>query len=380
MSKKAIIIPVIILAIAAVLVFTISGKWTTWEGGGSEQRTDDAYLHADLTPLSTRISGTVKKVDVQDYQRVTAGQTLIELDDDDYRANVAQAEAALAGSHASYANNQAAKLIQDAKVQDAETTVQQAAAAVTAAQASVASVEPELTRAGLEQKRQAALLAVKASTPQQNEQATANADYYAGILANSQAGLKRAEAAYASSQAGLMAAKQQRAALNTQDASYLADIKAKEDAIVVAKVNLGYTRITAPVDGSVGERHVQLGQLVTAGQQTIDLVPGEPWVQANFKETQLTHMRTGDVADVRVDTFPGTVLHGKVVEISPASGSQFALLPPDNATGNFTKVVQRIPVKIVLDPGHPLQGLLRPGFSVEVTVHTSGNRSGEQTP
>jgi membrane fusion protein, multidrug efflux system len=377
MLKKAIIIPVIILAIAAVLLFTISGKWTTWEGGGSEQRTDDAYLHADLTPLSTRISGTVKKVDVQDYQPVTAGQTLIELDDADYQANVAQAEAALAGSHASYANNQAAKLIQDAKVQNAETSVQQAAATVAAAKASITSVEPELTRAALEEKRQAALLAVKASTPQQNEQATADAARYTGVLASSQADLQRAEAVYSSSQAGLEAEKRQRAALNTQDASYMADIKAKQDAIVVAKVNLGYTRITAPVDGSVGERHVQVGQLVTAGQQTIDLVPGEPWVLANFKETQLTRMRVGDVADIRVDTFPGTVLHGKVVQISPASGSQFALLPPDNATGNFTKVVQRIPVKIVLDPGHPLQGLLRPGFSVEVTVHTS-DRSTEQ--
>jgi membrane fusion protein, multidrug efflux system len=380
MSKKAIIIPVIILAIAAVLVFTISGKWTTWEGGGSEQNTDDAYVRADLTPLSTRVSGTVKKVDVQDYQQVTAGQTLIELDDADYQANVAQAEAALAGSHANYANNQAAKFIQDAKVQDAETTVQQAAATITAAQASVASVEPVLTRASLEQKRQAALLAEKASTPQQNEQATADAARYAGVLANSQADLKKAEAVYSSSQAGLEAAKRQRQALNTQDAVYLADIKAKQDAIVVAKVNLGYTRITAPVNGSVGERHVQVGQLVTPGQQTIDLVPGEPWIQANFKETQLTHMRAGDVADVRVDTFPGTVLHGKVIEISPASGSQFALLPPDNATGNYTKVVQRIPVKIVLDQGHPLQGLLRPGFSVVVTVHTSGNRSGDQQP
>lgn len=107
-------------------------------------------------------------------------------------------------------------------------------------------------------------------------------------------------------------------------------------------------------------------------------MPGDPWIQANFKETQLTRMREGDIADIRVDAFPGRVLHGKVVEISPASGSQFALLPPDNATGNFTKVSQRIPVKIELDSGHPLQGLLRPGFSVEVTVHTSGNRSGEQ--
>jgi membrane fusion protein (multidrug efflux system) len=109
--------------------------------------------------------------------------------------------------------------------------------------------------------------------------------------------------------------------------------------------------------------------------QVIDLVRGDVWIEANYKETQLTNMRRGDTADIRIDTFPGVVLHGKVVEISPASGSQFALLPPDNATGNFTKVVQRIPVKIVLDPGHPLQNMLRPGFSVVVTVHASGKNA-----
>jgi membrane fusion protein, multidrug efflux system len=376
MSKKAIIIPVIILVIAAVLLFTISGRWTSWEGGGPEQETNDAYVRADVTPLSTRISGTVRKLDVQDYQKVTAGQTLIELDDADYQATVAQGEAALAGARAQLANNQASKRIQDAKVQNAETAVLRAAAAVTAAQAGVDSVQPDVLRTGLEQKRQAALLAVKASTPQENEQATANAARYTGMLANSQAALAQAQAAYSSSKALLEAEKEGRAALNIADAGYQADIKAKQSAIVVSQVSLGYTRITAPVDGSVGERHVQVGQLVAPGMQTIDLVPGEPWIQANFKETQLTHMREGDVADIRVDTFPGTVLKGKVIEIAPASGSQFALLPPDNATGNFTKVVQRIPVKIALDPNQPLQGKLRPGFSVVVTVHT---RAGEHT-
>jgi membrane fusion protein (multidrug efflux system) len=137
-------------------------------------------------------------------------------------------------------------------------------------------------------------------------------------------------------------------------------------------VNLGYTRIVAPTAGAVGERHVREGQLVSPGMQVVDLVRGDVWIEANYKETQLTNMRRGDAADIRIDTFPGTVLHGKVAEISPASGSQFALLPPDNATGNFTKVVQRIPVKIVLDPGHPLRDRLRPGFSAVVTVHTSG--------
>src|SRR6202007_1858180 len=151
---------------------------------------------------------------------------------------------------------------------------------------------------------------------------------------------------------------------------YKADIEAKKAAIVVAQVNLAYTRISAPTDGTVGERHALAGQLVAPGTQMIDLVKSEIWVQANFKETQLTNMRVGAPADIRVDTFPNQVFHGKIAELSPASGSQFALLPPDNATGNFTKVVQRIPVKIVISPEQPYLDRLRPGFSAVVTVHT----------
>jgi membrane fusion protein (multidrug efflux system) len=188
----------------------------------------------------------------------------------------------------------------------------------------------------------------------------------------------RAQASLASSRALLEAAKRQRAALDTKDDLYKADIRAKQAAIVVANVNLGYTQIFAPVAGAIGERHVQDGQLVAPGMQLVDLVKGDVWIEANYKETQLTNIRRGDAADVTIDTFPGVVLHGKVAEISPASGSQFALLPPDNATGNFTKVVQRIPVKIVLDPEHPLQDRLRPGFSAIVTIHASGKHAAKE--
>jgi membrane fusion protein, multidrug efflux system len=371
MSKRAVIIPVITLGVAAALLFLIRGCWTSWVGGSAEQRTDDAYVRADMTPLSTRISGTVRKLDVDDYEPVKSGQLLVQLEDDDYRAILEEAKAALAGAKAELADNQAAKRIQDAQIQNAETAVVQAAAAVDAAKAGVAAVQPDVERTELERKRQEALLSSKAATHQQVEQAVADADRYAGMLASQQADLERAKAALASSQTMLEAAKRQRAALDTKDALYRADIQAKQAAIIVANVNLGYTRIVAPEAGAVGERHVQEGQLVVPGTQVIDLVRGDVWIQANYKETQLTYIRTGDVADIRIDTFPGVVLHGKVVEISPASGSQFALLPPDNATGNFTKVVQRIPVKIELDPGHPLQGRLRPGFSAVVTIHAS---------
>ena len=382
MSIRSIAIPALVLGTAAAILFTVEGCWTTWGGNRAEQRTDDAYVRADMTPMSTRISGTVKSVDVKDYETVTPGQTLVELDDADYRANLAQAEAALAGSEALLADHQAAKRIEDERVENAENMIEQTRAAVAAAQAGVSSVEPDVARSELERRRQQALLAVKAATHQQDEVAEADATRFSGMLATRQADLQRAVASLASSRILLEAERRQRAALDTQDAVYGADIQAKQAGIIVAKVNLCYTRILAPIGGTVGERHVQAGQLVSPGMQVIDLVQGEAWVQANFKETQLTHMRKGDVADIKIDTFPGVVLHGTVEEIAPASGSQFALLPPDNATGNFTKVVQRIPVKINLDPDPSWQGRLRPGFSVVVTVHTSDKsaESGEQKP
>jgi membrane fusion protein (multidrug efflux system) len=372
MSKRAILIPIGTVSVALILLFTIKGCWTSWEGGNAEQRTDDAYVRADMTPMSTRVSGTVKKVDVEDYESVKPGQPLVELEDADYRADLAEAEAALAGAQAQFEDNQAAKRIQDAKIQSAEADVIQATAAVNAANAGVDAVSADVERTKSELKRQQALVASRAATHQQLEQATADAGQFSGTLASRQADLDRARSAVVSSQSVLEAERRQRAALDTRDGLFRAQIQAKEAAIVVANVNLGYTRIVAPTAGAVGERHVQEGQLIAAGMQVIDLVKGDVWIQANYKETQLTNIRIGDVADIRVDTFPGVVLHGKVIEIAPASGSQFALLPPDNATGNFTKVVQRIPVKIALDPGHPLQGRLRPGFSVVVTIHASG--------
>ena len=370
MSKKSLIIPLIVLLAAAGLLFGIAGHWTGWQGSRPDQETDDAYMKADVTPLSTRISGTVRKVSVGDYQIVRAGQILIELDDDDYQANLKQTQAALAGSEAALEDNQAAKRIQDAQIEAANAGVVQAQAAINAAKASIAAVSPELDRALTELHRQQALFDAKASTHQQLEAATAQQGQLSGQLEARNADLARAEGALATSQSQVEAAKRQREALNTKDDVYKADIEAKKAAIVVAQVNLAYTRITAPTDGTVGERHVLAGQLVAPGTQMIDLVQSDVWVQANFKETQLTNMRVGDSADVRIDTFPNRVFHGKVDQLSPASGSQFALLPPDNATGNFTKVVQRVPVKIVLFPGQPYHERLRPGFSAVVVVHT----------
>ena len=216
----------------------------------------------------------------------------------------------------------------------------------------------------LERRRQEALVATESATRQKLEQAVAEAERFRAQLASREdelnaakaqlasreADLARARAALGSAKAELEAQNRQRAVLDSQELLLRADLNAKRAALKLARTNLGYTRIVAPEKGIVSERKVRPGQLVSPGTQVISLVQSEVWVQANYKETQVRHIHPGDPAEIRVDAFPGVSLRGKVEQLSPASGSQFALLPPDNATGNFTKIVQRIPVKILLDP------------------------------
>ena len=191
-------------------------------------------------------------------------------------------------------------------------------------------------------------------------------------LASRQADLQRARAHLDNSRAELEAQRRQRAVLDSQEQTLHADLSARQAALELARTNLGYTRIVAPQDGIVGERKVRAGQLVSPGTQIVSLVENQIWVQANYRETQLLRIRPGDRAEIRVDALPGLVLKGHVEEIAPASGSQFALLPPDNATGNFTKVTQRVPVKIVLDDHQNGTERLRPGLSVVASVRTKG--------
>jgi membrane fusion protein (multidrug efflux system) len=371
MIKRA-VVPIVVLGIAVVLFFFIRSHWTRDEVAAGVQKTDDAYVRADQTPLSTRISGTVRRVSANDYQAVKAGQLLVELDDADYQAIEKEAEAALEAAKAEYSGNQDAKRAADASVAAAESGIEQAQAAVAAARAGIAASQANADLAESEFARQQALLNNKAATKQQFEQAqAARLSLVAGLEGN-RAGLARAQATAASAQAALAGAKQQRSALNAKDAGLLAQIEAKKAAITVAQVNLSYTKIYAPSDGSVGEFRVHPGQLVGAGVQVVDLVQSGVWIQANYRETQLGHVRRVDSVDVRIDALPSESFRGHVEEISPASGSQFALLPPDNATGNYTKVVQRIPVKIVLDENSAV-AQLRPGFSAEVEIHPSGN-------
>jgi membrane fusion protein (multidrug efflux system) len=362
--------PVLVVLLAAAVVLTITRNWNSWEGGRIEQVTDDAYVRGDLTPLSTKVPGLVRDVKVSDYQEVHRGELLVALDDDDYKAQVAQAIAAVEAAKAAIENNRRQRELQDAKIDRALAGIDQAHAQITAAQAGIEAAQADVVRTKAERSRQEALLQTRSSTQQKVEQAVADQERLAAQLASRQADLEQAKTLLRSSELGAEAERRGKVVLESQDAQLVADLHAKEAALTVAQVNLGYTTIEAPGDGTVGERQVRPGQLVSPGTQVISFVSKIKWVQANYRETQLTNMKVGDVAEIAVDEYPGKVFHGKVLEIAPASGSQFALLPPDNATGNYTKVVQRIPVKIALDDPS-VASTLRPGLSVIATVRTS---------
>jgi membrane fusion protein (multidrug efflux system) len=391
------LVAIVVLGLAIGLVFFLSSNWTTWAGEGEQQTTDDAYVRADVTPLSTKAAGIVASVEVSDYQAVKTGDLLVRLRDEDFRAQVDQAEAAVRASESSLINNQRQKELQDARVQQAQTGISTAEAEIAAAQAGIqaanstianatsglAATDADVERTSLERKRQEALVATESSTRQKLEQATADAERFRAQrhsreaeieaaraqLASRQADLNRANAHLESSRAELEAQRRQRSVLDSQELMLRADLKARQATLDLARTNLGYTRIAAPEDGIVGERKVRAGQLVSPGTQVVSLVQRQIWVQANYRETQLRNIREGDRAEIRIDEFPGLLLKGRVAHIAPASGSQFALLPPDNATGNFTKVTQRVPVKIILDETRESERL-RPGLSVIAMVRT----------
>jgi len=361
--------PVLILLMALALAVTLTRNWNAWEGGRINQVTDDAFVRRDVTPLGTKVAGIVREVKVGDYQQVHKGDELVRLEDDDYRAQVAQAEAAVEAGKAALENNQRQRALQEARIERALAGVDQAQAQIAAAEAGKKAVQADVSRANAERARQEALVATGSATRQRVEGAVADAERLSAQLASREADLTQARTLLRSNELGAEAERRTRAVLESQEQQLVADLHAKEAALAVAQVNLSHTRIVAPDDGTVGERQVRPGQLVSPGTQVLSFVGGSPWVQANFRETQLTNMAAGNPVDIRIDVFPGEVIHGRVLEIAPASGSQFALLPPDNATGNFTKVVQRVPVKIALDDS-PLTAMLRSGLSAVVTVRT----------
>jgi membrane fusion protein (multidrug efflux system) len=332
------------VVVAGYLAWYVAGNWNRWTGAARYEATDDAYMTGDLTPLAAKVSGYVASVPVGDYQTVRKGDLLVEIDPVDYRAQLAQAGANRAAAKATLANLANQKDVQRALIRQAEATIQ----ATTA----------DLQRYSLEAARQRDLLQTRiAGTQQLVEQADDNE--------------KRTAAQLLLNKAQLDQQKAQLDSLDVQEQQLAAQVQAADAQVTLARNNLGYTRIVSPADGMVGQRQVRPGQFVNIGTQVIAVIPlPNIWVIANYKETQMTNVRIGDAARVTVDAFPGLVLTGRVDSWSPGTGSTFALLPPDNATGNFTKVVQRVPVKIVLDPHASLGTLVRPGMSVEARIDT----------
>jgi membrane fusion protein, multidrug efflux system len=334
-----------ILVLIGALILVVVREWNWWVSSSILQSTDDAYLEADTTPLAAKAPGYVNRVLVQDFQRVQAGDVLVEIVDNDYRALLDQAEANVAAAQAAIENIEQLKHLQETLIEQAE--------------AEIAASEADVTRYHLEAERQQVLLSKStAGTPQLVEQSVDNE--------------KRAVSTLVLNRAKLAQQRQQVSVLESQRAQAVAALAGQKAARNLASINLAYTQIVAPADGRVGQRRVRPGQYLSVGAEVISLVPlPGVWVIANYKETQMANIRIGQKASVTVDAFPGQVLHGRVDSWSPASGAEFALLPPDNATGNFTKVVQRIPVKIVLDPDRSIADLLRAGMSVTATIDTS---------
>jgi membrane fusion protein (multidrug efflux system) len=336
-------IPVFAVLAAFGFIVLATLRWDAWVGGAVIQTTNDAYVRAELTRLSSRVAGEVLIVAANDFQRVKAGDLLVQIDPADYEAQVAQAEAGVTGAQAALDNLDNQVELQYATIAQGE-----------AQQVSALAQEVETRQ---EQERQQSLTQTEAGTRQKLEQATA--------------GYARAQADVRASRALIAAQRHQLEVLSGTKKQRAADLQGAKATLAAARLKLGYTKITAPFDGVVGERQVQPGDYVNIGSNLINVVPlPNVYVIANYKETQLTRVKPGQPVDVTVDSFPSERLHGRVERIAPASGSQFALLPPDNATGNFTKVVQRIPVRIGLDKGQPLLERLLPGMSVVTQIYT----------
>jgi membrane fusion protein, multidrug efflux system len=306
------------------------------------ETTDDAYVKADSTIIAPKVSGYIAEVLVSDNEPVKAGQVLARIDDRDFRTALNQARADVAAAEAAVKNL-------NAQIELQEPLIQQQAAEVDAAEANMKFAQEERSRYDV-------LMKSGSGTVQRAQQ--------------TDAALRSQTAQLQQGKAGLIAANKKIEVLSTQRAQAVAQLDHARAVEQQAALNLSYTQITAPVEGTVGARSLRVGQYVQAGTQLMAVVPlDQVYVVANFKETQLTHVRDGQPVELKVDSFHSTTLKGHVDSLSPASGLEFALLPPDNATGNFTKIVQRVPVKIVLD-GQSLKGLLRPGMSAEPTVNT----------
>jgi membrane fusion protein (multidrug efflux system) len=334
--KRAALVGAMILL--AVVAAKFAHDW--WTIGRFVESTDDAYVGGDVTVIAPKVAGFVGKLFVSDNQQVHAGDLLLKLDDRDYRAALAKADAAVAIQQATLTNFEATSRLQEAIIAQAR--------------AAVAATSAESVRSRDDQERYQHLLKTGAVSTQSFQQADTE---YKQALANDE-----------KSQAALTAAQRQLEVIETQKQQTRAALQQANAERDLAQLNLSYTELRAPMDGTVGNRSAQVGAYATVGSQLISLVPARGlWIDANFKESQLAAIHPGSPATVKVDLISGKKFHGRVVSIAPATGAQFSVLPPENATGNFTKIVQRVAVRIVLDDNVTQ---LRPGLSVAAKVDT----------
>ncbi|WP_349961461.1 HlyD family secretion protein [Rhizobium sp. ZPR3] len=341
-GRKLIKRGVLIAALLAGVALGADFGYRYWTVGRFIESTDDAYVKADYTTIAPKVAGYIKDVLVNDNDKVKAGQVLARIDDRDFQAALSQAKADLKAADAAISNI-------DAQIQLQQSLIGQAKATVDASQAS-------LDYAVSDAARSARLITNGVGTQSRAEE--------------TESARKQAAAAVERDQAALVAAQNKVPVLQTQRDQAAAQRDRAAAAVQQAELNLSYTNIVAAVDGTVGARSIRVGQYVTSGTQLMAVVPlHSVYVVANFKETQLTYVRPGQSVEIKVDSFPDVTIKGHVDSLSPASGLEFSLLPPDNATGNFTKIVQRIPVKIVIDDDN-LAGLLRSGMSVEPDIDT----------
>ena len=337
--KRLLICGSVLLALILGGIYAV--HW--WGSGRFLEETDDAYIGGNVTVIGPKVAGYIDEVLVGDNQSVKAGDVLIRLDARDYRANLAKAEGAVAAEEALLANLDATEQLQHA-------VIGQAHAGIDAASAETARSRDDNTR----YKRLVSSNAVSVESAQRAD-----------------ATFKTAQALSARAQAELLAAQRQLAVIETrkqQARAALQQARAERD---LAQLNLGYTELRAPVDGVIGNRRARVGAYAQAGSQLLSVVPARGlWVDANFKEDQLARMKPGQRVSIRADVLHGQEFHGHLDSLAPATGSLFSVLPPENATGNFTKIVQRVPVRIVLDPADSVLGHLRPGLSVTAEVDT----------
>jgi membrane fusion protein (multidrug efflux system) len=331
-----------------VLLAAVAWGTRWWTVGRFIQSTDDAYLQADSMTVAPKVSGYVAEVYVSDNEAVSAGQPLIRLDDRQYQAILEQATATIAARKADIERGQAELLQQEAGIEQTRARLQGARLNETYAIEQVKRYEP--------------LVSTGAETDER--------------LAELRNARSQAAATLAADTAALQAAERQPAGTRAQIDQARAQLQAAEASAREAQLDMQDTVVRSTLAGRVGDRSVRVGQFAQPGTRLMTIVPVQDiYLQANFKETQIGLMRIGQPATIHVDALPGTDLHGSVASFSPGTGSQFALLPPQNATGNFTKIVQRVPVRIHLDPDEQARAVLVPGLSVTVEIDTKGGRN-----